>query len=981
MFRPLLFLSMVCSLGFNTIASNAAAQLPDTLWVPVIFYDFHANGRSDFETCVDPGNSGQKGMVRSTLDADRKPVPTPVACPTNGTSFPCACHLDGWFRPSGSGTIQPPKFVCDSVTNPTMRRWSWTGLVNYRNRPLEWVGPAFDSTYEAANIVMYDSLPFRLVNRTTGVYEYINDTFLMLDNKGYGAEPLTSIPLHNFGFTMEMHTVFKYKKGLTFNFRGDDDVWAFINNKLVMDLGGLHSSLSGFVNLDTVSGLVDGQVYPFDLFYAERCSPFSVIRITSNVITVDPNTIDIQVVPNDTIRAGDTALIIGRLLDKNGQVIPFLSDSIRWTQIQTNFRQGDVITVPRNDSTRFTGTVAYRRIGIVGSFSNASFNIVDTVWIYIIPNDPAQVDIELQNAIAQTRNQVMAQIDSFRVRPRQTITLTMGQNNAFAYAVLRDRYGNYCALADASTWASQIPAVATVSFVTNQAFEGIVGRAAGALNGSTFIVVSQGALVPDTAQVVIVADTLMALRLVNVVYPDVALDSVVLTIDSSITVKVQGIWSTAPDVWVDVSGTWSLAPAFAVTFTVPVPAGEAGQWVIIPSTAGIANLTVRSRTSASVTVPIMVRGLPALDSAITRDVNGNGLIDRVDVTFDCDAIIPPALTGSFSVRSGAVTFPVTAIIQIDARHFWLVVQEQATAHLQTSWTPIITISAIPKVAPGSVLCLDGCAPVIYKVTKYVASASDRARDTVWVQLSEKSYNQTGGTFFITNQPVQTFITWWGASGNALADSLIAGIPNFTRVVADSVLVFSMSNRRNLTFDNWMNIRAASGFLRDRRGNFPDTVNRRVRVDIIPALEINTFPNPSRVTLRRVQGDSILVELVQPNQKSRVKEWVLSDKAGTVISLNGLVVPPVRPDHARDQVKLTLKIYDVAGNSVTWLSTDDLFKTGPDQQAPSEINLYWNGMNKKGMRSAPGVYRAVMYVDYPAESAIRDIRTIRKIGIR
>jgi len=117
-----------------------------------------------------------------------------------------------------------------------------------------------------------------------------------------------------------------------------------------------------------MAGMVEGQAYPFDLFYAERFSPFSVIRITSNVITVDPNTIDIQVFPDDTIKAGDTALIIGRLLDKNGQVIPYLSDSITWTQVQTNFNQGDVITNTKNDSTRFTGTVAYRRIGIIGAF-------------------------------------------------------------------------------------------------------------------------------------------------------------------------------------------------------------------------------------------------------------------------------------------------------------------------------------------------------------------------------------------------------------------------------------------------------------------------------------------------------------------------------------------------------------------------------------------------------------------------------------
>jgi fibro-slime domain-containing protein len=42
--------------------------------------------------------------------------------------------------------------------------------------------------------------------------------------------------------------------------------------KLVVDLGGLHTTMSASLSLDNLSTLVVGTVYPFDFFYCERHS-------------------------------------------------------------------------------------------------------------------------------------------------------------------------------------------------------------------------------------------------------------------------------------------------------------------------------------------------------------------------------------------------------------------------------------------------------------------------------------------------------------------------------------------------------------------------------------------------------------------------------------------------------------------------------------------------------------------------------------
>ncbi len=381
-------------------------------------------------------------------------------------------------------------------------------------------------------------------------------------------------------------------------------------------------------------------------------------------------------------------------------------------------------------------------------------------------------------------------------------------------------------------------------------------------------------------------------------------------------------------------------------------------------------------------LPVRIRPQPAqLTQAYTRDNDGNGYLDAIDIVFNKEITFPDSFDMSNFVVEfdtedyGTVYWEVQGISPSPGSEdsiFTLRLienQDSMDGAPQTDWKPELSIHNAPDFGTISFDCLDGAGPVVWKVVRQVSGDGNRTKDKIMVEFSEDIVGSDGISIPLTTRPSDLFEVWVDSAGSINRMDLLNGIQSLSSSNARQI-EFYMTNNGELTSYNLISINENSDLLVDNseQRNRPHSNNRPTRLIVVGrAAELTVGPNPLRPTFAHSFDD------LQAQEPSIAFDW--TTRGGGVFVAN-IIVPGSDSTLSKSimefDIKGSLMVFDAIGNLVyTRKATrDELVEPISNRRwipgTTEQLVFYWNGITDQDRAAAPGIYRTIMYLEIDGE---------------
>lgn len=340
-----------------------------------------------------------------------------------------------------------------------------------------------------------------------------------------------------------------------------------------------------------------------------------------------------------------------------------------------------------------------------------------------------------------------------------------------------------------------------------------------------------------------------------------------------------------------------------------------------------------------------------LSSAITRDNNGNGYLDAIELTFNGNVTFPSGFNlNNITIEYEGAQLSVRQIepaTGTNSATFTLLLNEDNTKGFQTDWLPLLTIIGLDYTVAEieDFPCEDGAGPVVESVI-YYPGESRYIGDTLRITFSEP-VNRNELTVTNGSSIDVTFNYYKAVEGDPPSIEISGEILDNARYIeiGGNEYITEITVVTNVPADGKYEIVPFLDSLQlvygttDQAGNSPPgaSTSRRSRIEIGGQNVVTVVANPNPFVIGAPIPDII----------HDYYRGVTSQQFGTIIAIISKKPLMQKSDGSYGSAV----IYDAVGN----LIKEDLLVMRANETTYRDYGIHWDGTNENGRNVGFGSY--------------------------